>query len=289
MIKCSLRSGIGSRRVGATWGSRADAGVRPTCVLCLAAFGFVAVAGGANIPAGRADLLERTGVRVKQFWDELSSVACTENLLQERLNAKGKVAFNSRSSYDYLISMRWDQGGMLVDESRLPIGQQQKKAPKSSLLVTQGFAALLMIFHPEFQPDYAFTLEGEQKEGNTLLERVAFIPRKGSPSPAALSLKDHTYPIAWEGEAWIEPERAVIMRIDAHWKDPAEEIGLRSLSSEVLYAPISFRGSSQSMWLPEKERIEVNSAHQEWRNTHSFTNYRQFSVKTEDKIEEVKK
>lgn len=289
MIKCFLHWGIGSRREGATWGSRADVGVRPTCVLCLAALGFAALAGGANVPAGRADLLERTGARVKQFWDELSSVACTENLLQERLNQKGKVAFNSKSSYDYLISMRWDKGGMLVDESRLPVGQQQKKAPKSSLLVTQGFAALLMIFHPEFQPDYAFTLEGEQKEGNTVVERVAFIPRKGSPSPAALSLKDRTYPIAWEGEAWIDPQRAIITRIDAHWKDPAEEVGLRSLSSEVVYAPISFRGSSQSMWLPEKARIEVKTAHQEWRNTHVFTNYRQFSVKTEDKIEEVKK
>lgn len=257
-------------------------------MLALLALG-IPWAAGADASARQADLLERTGLRVKQFWDELSSVACTETLLQERLNGKGRVAFNSKSSYDYLISMRWDNGGMLVDESRLPVGQGQKKAPKSSLLVTQGFAALLMIFHPEFQPDYSFTMQGEETAAGATLARVAFIPRKGSPSPAALSLKDHTYPIAWEGEAWIDPERAMVTRIDAHWKDPAEEIGLRSLSSEVLYAPISFRGSSKSMWLPEKARIEVKTAHQEWRNTHQFNNYRLFSVNTQDKIEGVSK
>lgn len=280
MTRYSLRSAIGSS------GERRVAGAIALLALVMV---LAAPAAGADVSATGSALLERTGARVKQFWDELSSVTCTETLLQERLNQKGKVAFNSKSSYDYLISMRWDTGGMLVDESRLPIGQQQKKAPKSSLLVTQGFAALLMIFHPEFQPGYSFTLEGEEKVTGAILERVGFIPRKGSPSPAALSLKDRTYPIAWEGEAWIDPERAMVTRIDAHWKDPAEEIGLRSLSSEVHYAPISFRESSQSMWLPEKARIEVKTVHQEWRNTHQFTNYRLFSVDTQDKIGAVKK
>ena len=280
MTRCSLRLAIGS------------SGVRrlPGMIVLLAlGIPWAPLAAGADASARQADLLERTGLRVKQFWDELSSVTCTETLLQERLNEKGKVAFNSKSSYDYLISMRWDNGGMLVDESRLPVGQRQKKAPKSSLLVTQGFAALLMIFHPEFQPGYSFTPQGEETVAGVTLVRVAFLPRKGSPSPAVLSLKDHTYPIAWEGEAWIDPERAMVTRIDAHWKDPAEEIGLRSLSSEVLYAPISFRGSSKSMWLPEKARIEVKTAHQEWRNTHQFSNYRLFSVNTQDKIEGVSK
>src|ERR1700693_2054276 len=85
----------------------------------------------ANVSSAQSDLLERTGQRVKQFWDELSSVTCTETLVQEKLNQKGKVTLNAKSTYDYLISMRWDGGGMLVDESRLPSGQPQKKAPQS--------------------------------------------------------------------------------------------------------------------------------------------------------------
>jgi hypothetical protein len=263
--------------------------MRIAALLALGASLWPPIVRGADRGAPPTALLERAGLRVKQFWDELASVTCTETLLQERLNQKGKVAFNSKSSFDYLISMRWDGGGMLVDESRLPIGQAQKKAPQSSLLVTQGFATLLMIFHPEFQPGYAFTQEGEESTAGRTLVRVGFVPRKGAPSPAALSLKDHTYPIAWEGSAWVDAERAIVTRIDAHWKEPAEAVGLQALSSEVHYAPISFREGAQTMWLPEKARIEVKTLHQEWRNTHQFANYRLFSVETQNKIGEAKR
>ncbi len=247
-----------------------------------------ALASSAGAASPQADLLERTGQRVKQFWDELSSVTCTESLLQEKLNQKGKVAFNSRSTYDYLISLRWDPSGMLVDETRLPTGQPQKKAPQSSLLVTQGFATLLMIFHPEFQPGYSFNVEGTESAGGRTLARVSFVPRNGAKSPAALSLKDRSYPIAWEGTAWIDSERAIVTRIQTHWKDPAKEVPIQSLSSEVQYAPISFRGGAQTMWVPERARIEVKTLHQEWRNTHQFSNYRLFSVDAQNKIGEAK-
>jgi hypothetical protein len=173
---------------------------------------------------------------------------------------------------------------MLVDESRLPIGQAQKKQPQSSLLVTQGFATMLIVFHPEFQPGYSFNVEGEEKSAGGTLVRVAFIPHNGAATPAALALKDRTYPIAWEGVAWIDAERAVVTRIQGHWKNPAADLPIRSLSSEVQYTPISFRETSKTMWLPERAQIEVKTLHQEWRNTHQFSNYRLFSVDAQNKI-----
>jgi hypothetical protein len=235
-----------------------------------------------------APLLDRTGQRTKQFWDELTSVACTESLLQEKLDAKGKVILNNRASFDYLITLRWDNGGMLIDESRLPLGQQQKKASQGVLLSTQGFATLLLVFHPEFQSSYSFSIEGREEAAGRSLARVAFIPRKGASTPAILSLKGREYPIAWEGKAWVELETGMVTRMEAHWKDPAEEIGLESLSSEVQYTPMTFRGGQQSFWLPQTAKIEVKTLHQHWRNTHQFTSYRLFSVESESKIGDVK-
>jgi len=255
--------------------------------LLLVALSVAPLANGADLAPAKpavaaADLLERAGKRVKDFWDQIASVTCTEALVQERMNEKGKVALSARSSYDYLISMRWDGQGLMVDESRIPIGSSQKRTPQSALLSTQGFATLVLIFHPEFQSGYSFALDGV--EPGTALVRVAFVPKKGGSSPAALSLKDRTYPIAWEGVAWMDPNEGVITKIQAHWKDPAEEIGLRNLSSEVNYVPIIFRGGERAWWLPEKARIDVKTVHQEWRNTHQFTNYRLFSVETQTKI-----
>ena len=182
-------------------------------------------AGAATTPD--ADLLERAAERARQFWDQLSSVAITENLLQEKLDPKGKVILNNRATYDYLITVRSDSGGMLVDESRLATGQRAKKAPQGTLLSTQGFATLLTVFHPQFQPSYAFKVEGDEEIAGRRLVRITFAPRNGAPSPAILAVKGRDYPIAWEGTAWIEPQSASVTRLEAHWKDPAVDLGLQ--------------------------------------------------------------
>jgi hypothetical protein len=231
-----------------------------------------------------AGLLERTADRTKQFWDELSSVAITENVLQEKLDPKGKVILNNRTIYDYLITVRSDGTGMLVDESRVATGQKSKKAPQGTLLTTQGFATLMTIFHPQFQPSYSFKIEGEEETGGRKLIRVTFVPRNNSPSPAILAVKGRHYPIAWEGTAWIESESASVTRLEAHWKDPAEDLGLQSLSSEVQYVPISFRGQAQPYFLPTMAKIDVQTRHQHWRNTHQFSRHRLFNVDAESTV-----
>lgn len=231
-----------------------------------------------------ADLLERASEHARQFWDQLSSVAITENVLQEKLDPKGKVILNNRSAYDYLITIRQDSGGMLVDESRLAIGQRAKKAPQGTLLTTQGFATLMTIFHPQFRSSYAFSIEGSEETAGRKLVRVSFVPRNGAPSPAILALKDRNYAIAWEGTAWIEPQSASIARLEARWKDPVDDLGLQSLSSDVRYEPIFFRGQNQPYWLPIMAVIDVRTRHQHWRNTHQFSRHRLFNVDADSAI-----
>jgi len=238
-----------------------------------------------SVACGATDisLLERTGERVKMFWDQLASVASTESILQEKLNPKGKVVLNNRTKFDYLITLRWDQQGMLVDESRLAVGQAQKKAPQGTLLTSQGFATLLMIFHPQFQSSYAFTSSGAtDPAGKQVL--IDFSAKNGAPTPAVLALKGRDYPIGWEGTAWIDPGLAMVTKIEAHWKTPPEEIGLQDVSTEVIYARTQFQGSTKALWLPTMAKVEVKTLHQHWRNTHEFLGYRLFSVEADSTV-----
>ena len=232
-------------------------------------------------------LLDRIGQRVKQAWDDLISVACTEKLTQEKLNEKGKAVLSSRSTYDYLISLNWDKGELLVDESRLEVGPPQKKRPESSLLATRGFATLLLIFHPEFHGSYRFTFLPEEDVGGRKLAVVRFLPLNGARSPGVMELKGHEYPIAWEGTAWIDPSTASVVRIQAHWKEPAGELGLETLSSDVRYAAVPLR--NRTYWLPEAALIEVKTRHQHWRNSHQFEHYKLFSVEADSELKEIHK
>jgi len=237
--------------------------------------------GASSSDAKGLPLLERTGEHVKQFWDQFSDVTCTETLLQEKLNDKGKTLLRNSSKYDYLILLGWDAGQLWVDESRVEVDPPRKGRPTGSLLATRGFATLLLIFHPEFQPSYAFSLPVAEAETN--LTRIDFTARQGGRSPGSLELKGREYPIAWEGSAWVDTSTAVIVRIQAKWKEPPKDLGLESLSSDVRYSAVELRKGT-SNWLPQSALIELHTPHQGWRNLHEFSKYRSFSVEVEDKV-----
>jgi hypothetical protein len=246
----------------------------------------IAISLAAPVCAASPDnLLERTGQRVKLFWDQFSAVTCTEELMQEKLDEKGKPTLRNQSHYDYLIALSWDRGELLVDESRVENDPPRKRRPEGSLLATRGFATLMFILHPDFQSSYAFTAPVEEPGASAL--RVDFLPRPGARSPAVLELKGREYPIPWEGSAWIDPVTAAVTRIEARWKEPPEALGLKSLESDVRYGSEVLRGG-QSYWLPQAAHVSLQSRHQTWRNEHRFTKYRLFSVDVKDEVEQPK-
>jgi len=61
-------------------------------------------------------------------------------------------------------------------------------------------------------------------------------------------------------------------------------VGLKTLHSEVDYAPVPFRDLKESYWFPARASVEVGTPRQHWRNTHVFTDYQRFSVSTEEKV-----
>jgi len=47
---------------------------------------------------------------------------------------------------------------------------------------------------------------------------------------------------------------------------------------------VPFKGSKDLYWFPAQASVEVETPRQHWRNTHNFTDYKQFSVSTEEKV-----
>jgi len=86
--------------------------------------------------------------------------------------------------------------------------------------------------------------------------------------------------------AWIDPATGVIGRIDAGLANSMEDIGLKSMRSEVQFAPVPFKDAKDVFWFPAQASVEVETPRQHWRNTHNFTDYKRFSVSTEEKVAE---
>lgn len=228
-------------------------------------------------------LLARAEHRMEQFWDQFSAVTCTETVEQQKLGDDGKVLIKKRSAYDYLVLLLLSGGDLTVQESRLLQGKPAKEAGRA-LLSTSGFSTLALIFHPHFRESFVFSDQGADPN-SPWLHRLHFEQVHGKPTPSVLQLRSRDYPLEWQGTAWIESATANIARIRVALKSSLADIGLQKLESDVRYGAVSFAGHADSPWMPQTASIEADTVHQHWRNVHTFTRYKQFSVSTDSKTE----
>jgi hypothetical protein len=231
-------------------------------------------------------VIDRAGRMAESFWTQFTAVQCTERIVQNKLRADGKVTVTRASEFDYVAFLREERSGLSIEESRVarsaaPLESQQQ------LLLTSGFPALLLMFHPEFRGRFVFE-EGSADEIRGGAVRVAFKSKPEAQSMSGLKLKDRVYPILWKGTAWLDPTSGAVRRIEAALAASMDDIGLADLRVEVEYAPASLAGAQQPYWLPTRATISVKTLRQEWRNVHEFSQYKRFAVSTSTSENESK-
>lgn len=240
----------------------------------------------AGVPARAADstdLLERVRAQMSTFVKVFSDVRCTEQVEQDKLNPKGKIESSEKSTFDYLVIAQESGSDLTLQESRL---QQQgpAKPTNTSMLVTNGFATFLLVFHPMYQESFEFSAPQMEVVGGQTLARIAFRHLRNKPSTAELVLRGREYPLDFAGNAWIDPASGSVVRIEAGLEQSMDDIGLRLMHVDVLYAPVHFRGVDDSLRLPAAATVEVETARQHWRNIHRFTNYQHFNVDVNETV-----
>lgn len=230
------------------------------------------------------DLLARTADQTAAFLDQFSDVKCTEQVRQEKLGKDDKVELKEDSTYDYLVILTNAGGELNLSESRIPIHDAKRDRKNTSMLLSNGFATLFLVFHPYYAQAFKFTLAGEEVVAGHTLAKVNFEHIPGLKSPAALALRGREYPLELSGTAWIDPATGSIAKIEAGIGDTLQDVGLKALHSEIDFAPLPFSDSKQVYWFPTQARVEVETPKQHWRNLHQFTAYKKFSVSTEEQV-----
>jgi hypothetical protein len=252
-------------------------------VLALAGICF---AGESATPEARRldDLLARTGDQVSAFVDQFSDVKCTELVRQEKLGKDDKTEVKEESTFDYLVILTNSGGELSLSESRLPVHVAKADKKNRSMLLSNGFATLFLVFHPLYAASFKFALAGEEAINGHVMSKVSFQHVTGTRSVAALALRGREYPLELSGMAWIDPETGSIAKIEAGIQDTLQDVGLKSFRSEIEFAPVPFAGSNPVYWFPTQAIVEVETPKQHWRNLHRFTQYQRFSVNTEQQV-----
>ena len=257
--------------------------------LPLVALGL-ALAAAPSLPAQTAPpakapdpLLQRVRHGVAAFLDLFSDVKCTEQVMQEKLTPKGKVEYQEQSKFDYLLIAQGTGPDISLEESRL---EEQTPEHKKDLplLVTNGFATLLLVFHPAYQDSFEFSAPEEDSSGGQKLVKIRFRHIPNTRSTAVLVLRGRQYPLDLAGTAWVEPETGAVLRIQAELASSMDDVGLHAFNSDVSYAPVHFKDLPDAPLLPAQATIEGETARQHWRNVHTFSGYQRFSVSTQESV-----
>jgi len=240
----------------------------------------------ATIPA-QTDLLRKSGQAVERLWVQLSAVNCIESVQQEKLSPAGKSVFRQQTDFDYIAILQLTGNDILVDESRTTLREPGRDS-KLPLLITNGFPAFALIFHPFYQGSFEYGPPERVTEDGRELLAVKFRHVEGARSPSVLKLRNREYPVDWQGTAWLDPVSGSVVRVTAQLGKSMEDIGLKTLRADVRYAPVEFKEEPGVHWLPATAAIEVETPRQRWRNLHTFTNYKLFSVGVKNAVGEAK-
>jgi hypothetical protein len=229
------------------------------------------------------DALARARKNVQEYFDKFSDLTCKESVTQYVLNGSGHAIYRENSAYDYQFQATSESGSLKFNETR-EVRNPSYRDPARTLLVTTGFASLLLVAHPMYEASYVFEAAGTETIDGVSYAMYHFSPVAGASSPASLRLRGKNYPMPMSGTLWIEPQSGAIVKLEAKVDSSMSDLGLAGMRSEVHYALHTFRDPAESVWIAESAIIDVDTPRQHWRNLHRFTDYKRFNVNIHEEM-----
>jgi hypothetical protein len=251
---------------------------------CTALLHAQAVQADVSTPESSADpaMITRVNASVLQarklidtFFQQTSNVVCTENVSQTIIGKNNKPMYREESAFEYQLQSSNRTGSLRLAENR----EARKAAfrdPNKTLLITNGFASMLLVLHPNFEPSYVFEPAGEETVDGRTLAKVQFKAVPGASSPAAIQLRGRNYPLQLKGDIWIDEESGAVVKLISSLESGLDDLGLHDLRSEIHYSIVQFHDPEEAYWMPASAVIDVETLKQHWRNVHRFTDYKRF-------------
>lgn len=225
--------------------------------------------------------IEMAQRQITAYLDKLADFHCTESVTQQKLTPNGHVEATERAKYDYLIMMNGSGDEFQLNESRIEAANARGKQTQLPMLVTNGVATVLLVFHPYYRDSFNFTELAEEPVNGRSAVPVHFTHIAGRRTPAALALRGREYPLELEGTAWLDKQSGEVVKAEATLLHDMSDVGLRSLHVHVEYKPSAPDKNVGVLDLPALAVVDVETPRQHWRNTHVFDNYRGFSTDAE--------
>ena len=244
------------------------------------------VAPGVSCPT--EDVLRRTGQNVEQLVANVGRFAAIENMLHERLDDSGNATTRETRKFDYAANISQATPGYLaLDEYRT---ERYALDSVPDEIVTSGFPALALIFHPSMQGNYEMVCEGLGEWQGKPTWLVHFRQREDRPSRIqSLRQGGMSYPVNLKGRAWITADSFQIIRLESELVKPMKDVRFLVQHSIAEYGPVQFQKKNVEIWLPKSAEVYLDFRRHKYYRRHSFDHYMLFSVESEQKDKQAKR
>jgi tetratricopeptide (TPR) repeat protein len=243
---------------------------------------------------GQAELksiLGSVGKNIADLFEKFPNTSSLEKIHQEKLDGKGKLVGSLDQKFRYLCLLPPGQWGPDTDEYRADFTGHQA-APRGlteGFMLTSGFVAAPLIFHPAFQPGSTFRLLGRQKIKGRDAYVIVFAQQPGrsrmSGSFRCGGKMRETY---FQGVAWIDTSTFRILRLTTDLLTPLPTVRLQTESTNIEFDEVHFSSIPRGFWLPADVTVTLDWGGRHLRNQHKYSDFVVFNVESMQKIAKPK-
>ena len=210
-------------------------------------------AGERDLPA----LLTGIGQEIETLSLQMPNLISSEEVIQTSPGSRSGRP--SRQQFNYLILVHRTTTGAEMSEYRTDlqnrsIGQpgEDPRAPTA-----HGFVLAWAYFHPTVRAESQFRYLGRQKIDGRNASVVAFSQAPGLVhAPGEIRVGDKSFPMLYQGIAWIDESTFRIVRLRTDLMAPQPEAQLEKLTTTVDFAEVRIPHSKLRLWLPRMAVVE---------------------------------
>jgi hypothetical protein len=238
-------------------------------------------------PCDVAKVLQQAGAHVLELTTNLENFTAQEKIEYEKLNQIGFLEEHDSGVFDYVFAFERGAGGARVSrEYRTPAnGSQVFPASEQDT----GQVALGLIFHPNMQSDYDMSCEGLDKWKGQYAWVIQFQQRRDKPRRTLLfRTHEGSYAAMLKGRAWISMGSGQVLRLETTLMKDIPEMDVQSSVVSVDYAPVEIQSRKLELWLPQRVEAYWKISSHRTILYHTFSNFKLFSVETEQNVQKPK-
>jgi len=244
------------------------------------------------------DILRKVGANVRAFFEDFPNTASVERIYIEGLKdvgglggmigVSGPIWDSHTQKFQYLALARRATSGVGLDEYRTNAKGQVVEPGGSggSYVVTKGFVSMPLYFYPDYQADSTFRYLGRQVISKRQTYVVAFAQRPGvARLPGRISIKGVSILVLMQGIAWFDSSTYQVLRMHTDLLTSKEQIDPKRETTEIEFQEVRFKESPQTLWLPRQVVVTVDMTGHAYKNRHSYSDFKLFTVGTEQEVQ----